>query len=252
MNPVLVLLLVLVLDLLVNSGGRGRGRGRERNEPVRLLFTTLLLSLLLGTGCSVLQPAQRALGSAYHPHNVFAWSPTLPPNIRRVALLPLACDETSPEIAQGRCALEPILREELIKARQFEVTPIDRDGLRNRTGQAAWNCAETLPPDLISWLAESSGCDAVFFCQLTVFRGYAPLAVGWRMRLVDVRTHNTLWAADEVFDSQRLDVQVGARRHQLAGRRNCQPAPDEWVIENSPRQFGQYAAAELLAGMPGL
>jgi hypothetical protein len=27
-------------------------------------------------------------------------------------------------------------------------------------------------------------------------------------------------------------------------------SPDEWLISNSPRQFGQYAAAQLLATLP--
>jgi hypothetical protein len=163
----------------------------------------------------------------------------------------MACDEDTGEMLEGREALEPIMRVELAKLRRFEIIPVSPELLRIRTGQAAWSCEDALPPDLFSWLGDARGCDAALFCRLTVFRGYAPLAVGWRMRLVDVRTHATLWAGDEVFDAGNPGVQAGARRFQLAGRLKSAPSVDEWVIQNSPRQFGQFAAAQLLATLPG-
>lgn len=206
--------------------------------------------LLVCPGCAF-PGAPRALTPNYRAENVFVWNSSLPSNIRRVALLPMTCDETTPDIVEGRDALEPIVREELTKLRRFELTPISSDALRTSSGRCAWSCEDKLSPDLFSLLGESSGCDAVLFCRLTVFRGYAPLAVGWRMRLVDVRTHATLWASDEVFDSRRPGIQSGARHYQLAGRQDCMGGPDKWVIENSPRQFGQYAAAQLLATLPG-
>jgi hypothetical protein len=163
----------------------------------------------------------------------------------------MACDLDVPELVDGRDALEPIVRSELAKIRKFEILPVSSEMLSSRTGQASWSCEETLPHDLFSWLSEARGCDAVLFCRLTVFRGFAPLAVGWRMRLVDIRTHSTIWAGDELFDASQPAVQSGARHYQLSVRQNCAPVPDEWVIENSPRQFGQYATAQLLATLPG-
>jgi len=53
--------------------------------------------------------------------------------------------------------------------------------------------AEILPPDFLDSLQRVYGCDAVLFCELSTFRAYAPLAVGWRMKLVDVRTRQILW-----------------------------------------------------------
>jgi hypothetical protein len=212
----------------------------------------LMAILMIFTGCVLPEHSPRLLAPAYRPQNVFLWGSSLPPQIRRVALLPMACDQDVPEMVDGRDVLEPIVQCELAKFRRFELIPLSSELLRTQTGQATWSCEEALPQDLFSWLSDTRGCDAVLFCRLTVFRGYAPLAVGWRMRLVDVRTRSTLWAGDEVFDAGRPSVQAGARHYQLAVRPNCAPIPDEWVIENSPRQFGQYAAAQLLATLPGL
>jgi len=163
----------------------------------------------------------------------------------------MTCDQNMAEMVDARDALEPVMQVELAKLRRFELVSVSTEKLQARTGHPVWSCEDSLPQDLLSWLSQSCGCDAVLFCRLTVFRGYAPLAVGWRMRLVDTRTHSTLWAGDEVFDAGQAAVQAGARRYQLAARRAGCAHPDEWVVENSPRQFGQYAAAQLVATLPG-
>ena len=227
--------------------------GSTKQVARRVLSALALLvsPVFFFCGCALPQPPGHVLAAPFRPQNVYGSGATLPLNLRRVAMLPVSCDQTSPEMVEGREALEPILRDELQKTRRFEITPIGTDALQARTGKPAWGCEDTLPRDLFTWLNEARGCDAVLFCKLTVFRGDAPLAVGWRMRLVDLRTGATIWAEDETFDAQRPAVQAGARHYQLGQWHGCGRNPDEWVIENSPRQFGQYAAARLLATMPG-
>ena len=217
----------------------------KQNFPIVVILVLLLLA-----GCTLPQAAPPLLTAAYRPRNVFAWSASLPPQVRRVAILPMACEPDDAEMMVGRDALEPVLRGELAKLRRFELLPVSRETLQARFGHAAWDCEEALPRDLFAWLGESRGCDAVLFCRLTTFRGYAPLAVGWRLRLVDARTATTLWAGDEVFDAAEPAVQAGARHYQLAELRDGLRCPDPWVIQNSPRQFGRYAAAQLLATLP--
>ncbi|HLH52256.1 MAG TPA: hypothetical protein VKY92_01375 [Verrucomicrobiae bacterium] len=213
-------------------------------------FAWLAGSLLLLAGCALPRPPGHVLTAPYTPQNVFGSGAALPPNVRRVGMLPLYCDPAAPEVVAGRDALEPILRDELQKTHRFEITAITSEVLQVKTGKRAWTCEDALPRDLFSWLNETKGCDAVLFCTLTVFHGYAPLAVGWKMRLVDTRTRATIWAGDEIFDANRPGVQAGARHYQLGQWAGCGPRPDEWVMENCPRQFGQYAAARLLATLP--
>jgi len=107
-----------------------------------------------------------------------------------------------------------------------------------------------LPPDFFDSLREVYACDAVLFCQLTVFRAYKPLAVGWRLRLVDARTRQTLWEADELFDAGQQAVLNGAMHYQRAELRNQVPGEGGWLIQNSPRQFSQYAAAQVVETLP--
>lgn len=231
---------------------RRHEKPRPGSGPGALAWLCACFAMLLVPGCALPQLPTHALTPSYHPRNVFAWNSVLPANLHRIALLPMSYDANTPGLADGKDALEPVLLTEVSKLQRFEVVPISPEAISAKTGQSAWSCEETLPAELFTWLSQSRGCDAVLFCKLTVFRGYAPLAVGWRMRLVDLRTRATLWAGDEVFDASQPSVQAGARRFQLACRPVRTPAPDAWVMENSPRQFGQYAAAQLLGTLPGL
>src|SRR5689334_2389185 len=139
--------------------------------------------LLLIPGCSSFN--RHMMTPAYHPQNVFVWGSGLPAGVRRVAVLPLICEPENADLIDGCEALEPIILQELAKTHRFEVTRINQYDLCSRTGKSLWTCDETLPQGLFSWLADSQGCDAVLFCRLTVYRGYPPLAVGYRMRLVE-------------------------------------------------------------------
>jgi hypothetical protein len=208
----------------------------------------LICSLL--AGCAIGTPRDLVRGRSYQPQNVFVGAGALPVNIRRVVVLPLVCDENNSTLAEGRSELEPVMLDELIKTKKFEVVSSDSDFLKNRTSRADWAGEEALPQEFFTLLRENSGCDAVLFSRLTVFRAYPPLAVGWRVRLVDAQTRRTIWAADEVFDGGESAVGNGARRHQLTEERDPNGAPDEWFVQNSPSKFGQYTAARLLATLP--
>lgn len=213
-----------------------------------VFFIAAMCALL--AGCTIGTPRDLARGHSYRPQNVFAGADTLPANMRRVAVLPLVCDESDYDLSESRAVLQPILLAELMKTKKFEVVSPDAAVLENRTRQAEWSDDQALPADLFTILRQTSACDAVLFTRLTVFRPYPPLAVGWRLRLVDAQSGKTIWSADEVFDGGQPDVQNGARRHQLTAERDSYGAPDEWFTRNSPSRFAEYTAARLFATLP--
>ncbi len=222
-----------------------------RNMSKWAVISSLLAACAFVTGCrTVATPSDFVRGKGYQPQNIYAESPALPKNIRRVVMLPLVCDENDAIMKDGRATLEPVLLSELIKTKKFEVVTADGAFLNNRASRADWTSEEVLPPDLFALLRENCACDAVLFARLTVFRAYPPLAVGWRLRLVNAETGRTIWSADEVFNGGEPSVKDGARRHQLLAERDPFGAPDEWFIQNSPAKFGQYTAASLFATLP--
>jgi TolB-like protein len=182
--------------------------------------------------------------------NTFLASPYLPVDLRRVAVLPLAWEGSSTDLAQGSETLGPILLAELIKTKKFEVVAITSEALHHQTGRQSWTGAEVLPVNFLDFLQRVYGCDAVLFCQLTTFRAYPPLVVGWRLKLVDAHTGRILWAADKVFDEKQQKALNQTWHHYFAGLGIGQDSSDNWQIENSPRQFGEYAIVQILTTLP--
>jgi hypothetical protein len=183
--------------------------------------------------------------------NSYQATPVLPANLRRVAVLPPAWDETKSDLSAGVETLGPLLLAELVKTRRFEVVTVGPEDLRRQTGRLSWSGAEVLPAGFFESLQRVYGCDAVLFFQLTLFHAYPPLAMGWRMKLVNTRTHQILWAVDEVFDAEQPGVLNQARLFHAAGEWNLFRDPaNDWRTENSPRQFGQYALAKSLFSLP--
>jgi hypothetical protein len=88
---------------------------------------------------------------------------------------------------------------------------------------------------------------------LTLYRAYAPQAVGWRMKLVDGRTHQILWAADETFDAAQPAVAKEAHQSlptKVKSLFDWSESKESWLMDHSPRQFGQYTAARAVATLP--
>ena len=228
----------------------------RETSPIRLrigkaarLGGCLMAGLLLA-GCATPEKHSSQSKSAGRPQNVFLDTKVLPASLRRVAVLPLACEESAAALSDSCDTLRPGLMEELLRTRKFEVVSVNPEILRRRTGRADWTGAETLPVDFFSLLQRQYGCDAVFFCQLTTFRAYAPLTIGWRMKLVDARTQQIIWAADEVFDTKQPAVGVGAWLVEQGRQMVAVEFTDEWAVLNSPTRFGRYSASQLLATLP--
>jgi hypothetical protein len=208
------------------------------------------LGAVLG-GCQSAPQPFSLLQRSYHPDNVFADAPKLSPSFQRVAVLPVTPETAQGDLPEGCVALTPVLLDQLVKAKRFEVVAVDAGRLRRATGRTTWTGAETLSADFLAYLRREYGCDGVLFAELTAYRAYAPLAVGWRLKLVDARSGAVIWAVDEVFDAARPDVARGVQRFTVPGLKLPLFYEDNWVAVNSPSQFGRYSAAALLETLPG-
>jgi hypothetical protein len=186
-----------------------------------------------------------------HQPNAYRLDDRLPPQCRRVAVLPLACNASEPDAEEGARTLEPVLHTELAKCALFELVFISPEELRHWTGKTAWAAEEKLPVDLLGRVRAASGCDAVLFARLAHYRPYGPLQVGFNLKLVDAADPRVIyWAADQVYDAGQPAVARQAKgfyHHQAyAGR----PLRDNRTILMSPRWFGQFALSSILATLP--
>jgi len=203
------------------------------------------------SSCTTSPFLSQATVASYKPTNVYREEAFLPPNIKRVAVLPLTTltDETAMDF--GRDALGPLLLGELERSRQFELVAVSPDELRLLTGQTSWSGEEKLPLDFFDKLRARLGVDAVLFCRLTQYRAYAPLAVGWRLKLLDAEEPRVLWAVDEVFDARVPEVAAAARRYAQRHPDIASSMYDAQGVLLSPRRFGQYTASAVVETFPG-
>jgi hypothetical protein len=118
------------------------------------------------------------------------------------------------------------------------------------TGRAAWSAQDVLPSDFLARLHTATGCDAVLFCRLSQYRPYPPMAVGWDLKLVDVNSHTLLWAVDQVLDAGEPAVARSARGYYDKAIHVPPPKGDPSSVLQSPRLFGQYAAAVAVETIP--
>jgi hypothetical protein len=186
----------------------------------------------------------------YKPTNVYRKAPFLDPDIKRVALLPMTALLPTEAYQAGIDSLQPLLHAELEKSKRFEVIVVTAEQMRRWTGQGSWRAEDKLPPDFFDRLREETGCQAVFFDQLTRYQPYQPIAIGWKLTLVVYKEHQIFWAADEVFDAGEESVANAARSYEGEYITSTSPLPDPNAILSSPSRFGQYTAHTLLSTLP--
>lgn len=213
--------------------------------------TLRLWPLLLAAGCaSHSLNVTHVADIRYKPSNVYLKSKFLAPDLKRVALLPITTVSSTETFIAGAQLLQPLVGAELEKVKRFELVIISPEQLRQWTGQTAWRDDEALPPDFFNRLREGCGCDAVFFTQLTRYYPYQPVAVGWKMSLVEVLGGQIVWKADELFDAGDTIVANAARYYSGQHVHIEGPAEDPAAILGSPSRFGQYSLSAILATLP--
>ncbi len=95
---------------------RGRRRWLARFLP------GLALPFLL-SGCASHKP-QMPFEARYHPSNIYSKGPMLDPDVKRVALLPMASQLPTETFLAGVESLQPLLQAELEKTKLFDVVVV--------------------------------------------------------------------------------------------------------------------------------
>src|ERR1039458_2541993 len=123
-------------------------------------------------GCQSAPPHASLFEQNFRPDNIFVYPPKLSLNLQRVAVLPIATETAGSDLPEGCQTLTPVLWEQLVKTKKFEVVAVDAATLRSRTGQVNWTGGENLPPDFLAFLRREYGCDGVVFAGVTGYRAY--------------------------------------------------------------------------------
>ena len=203
-------------------------------------------------GFAVLATARAELwpfGKEWEPANIFWRSEPMPIDMRRLAILPIATEQNDSILEEGRKNLADILGTELRKTAYFDFVNVSEADLERWSGRGAWKLSDELPETLLDEIRIRTGCDALLFVELSGYRPYAPVSMGWKLTIVDAMEHHIWWSVDETADSGRQDVARGAKRY---FKENLSESNNKTIglSLKSPRRFGQYVLNKLVGTMP--
>ena len=215
----------------------------------KILVSILFGALTLGSiGCAQIaknwDPSY--VGPFHKVGNVYT-SPDGPSaNLQRVAVMPLVPGRGNRAAERGVPLIRQVFTEELSRARVFDIVTVTPKRLDTLIGMRGLYADSRLPVEFISKIKEETGCQAVLFSELTTFRAYPPMAVGWKLYLFDLETEELVWAADEVFDAGQATVANALRRHIRERLSQNNVAATQLLVLDSPREMARFSLGELI------
>lgn len=167
--------------------------------------------------------------------------------LRRVVLLPVWTGAAAP--VETAAEFDEILLAALQQTQRFEVVALTREAARQTYRAEAFSSASALPHGLMQRLKAEFAADAVLFVDLTVYRGYRPLQLGFRAKLATLEGTRLVWTFDQVFSADDPTVANAARNHFLDADRRV-PADLTHGVLQSPSKFASYAGAAMFGTLP--
>ncbi|MHC4170879.1 MAG: hypothetical protein ACYSWQ_28410 [Planctomycetota bacterium] len=212
--------------------------GGARNMRQAVTFgiwgTMLPLTLFFVCGCASQKTAAPAADYYYlNPHKKLT-------TIGRVAIVELENDSSYPQIS---AEITGSLFRELQKRQVFGLTIIRQDDPSWRSLQLDGDSTYSL--DQILAIRETLKCDGVLLGTVTEFRPYPHMAVGLRLKLLDMRDGQLLWALEQVWDSADRTTKQRTKDYFEAEKGSGFEPLNEQLAAISPIEFLKFVSYEV-------
>jgi len=226
----------------------------DRSEPIGTIShifrdtqcaqrTTILLlflaALLSGCGLYSIHRVPAPAADYYYLNPDKALS-----SIGRVAIVELNNDSSYPQISTDTTEA---LFQALQKKQVFGLTVVRQNDASWRSLQLDLDSTYTL--DQINGIRETLKCDGILIGTVTEFRPYPHLAVGLRLKLLDLRDGQLLWALEQVWDNADKTTEYRIKRYfQSQKREGYAPLREQLATVSSLEfiKFVSYEVAETL------
>lgn len=101
--------------------------------------------------------------------------------------------------------------------------------------------------DQILAIHETMKCDAILLGTITEFRPYPHMTIGLRLKLLDVRDGQLLWALEQVWDSEDRAVEQRTKSYFMAQKASGFEPLQEQLATVSPLEFMKFVSYEVAA-----
>lgn len=113
------------------------------------------------------------------------------------------------------------------------------------TQNNTFGAPSTYTLEQLSAIHETLRCDAVLIGTVTEYQPYPRMAVGLRMKLVDLRDGQLLWALEQVWDSADKTIERRIRDYFQSQMRSGFAPMRERLVVVSPLRFIKFVAYEV-------
>jgi hypothetical protein len=203
------------------------------NSPTRVL--PYLLAFLI-SGCHSHEVSKPAADYYYlNPTKRLA-------TIGRVAIVELENDSSYPEVSTD---ITGSLFRALQKRQVFGLTIVRRDDPSWRSLQLDGDSTYNL--DQISAIRKELKCDGVLLGTITEFRPYPHMAVGLRLKLLDMRDGQLLWALEQIWDGADKAIEKRTKSYFKEQKGSGFAPLQEGLATVSPFEFIRFVSYEVAA-----
>ena len=198
----------------------------------RTCFVLILTAVLL-SGCST----DRAFRPA---ENYYYINPNT--NLRmigRVAVVELNNDSSYPQASSD---ITGSLFQALQKKQIFGLTVVSQSDPAWRSLQLETDSTYTL--DQMQSIRKSLKCDGVLIGSITEFRAYPHMAIGLRLKLLDLKNGQLLWALEQIWDITDKDTESRIKKYYKSQKSLDTARQHEHLASISPLEFIRFVCFE--------
>ena len=230
-SPETVLSYLLTLNLSFaarDSRQKLRAAGRKSWGIILLLLAVIL------SGCRT-HTASAPVSDYYYlnPNNKL-------PSIGRVAIVELDNDSSYPEISTD---ITQALYQALQKRQVFGLTVVRQHDPSWRSLQLDRDSTYNL--EKLSAIRETLRCDGVLLGTVTEYRPYPHMAVGLRLKLLDLRDGQLQWALEQIWDSADKTTEKHIKSYFKSEKRSGFAPLHEKLAAVSPLEFIKFVSYEV-------
>jgi hypothetical protein len=202
---------------------------------LKILFSYQLLRISL----AVARVSSYALQNAFHKLHLIV---SLSLIIGRVALVELYNDSSYPQISAD---ITEALYQALQKRQIFGLSVVRQTDPVWRSLQL--NLNSTYTPDKLSAIHKKLKCNAVLTGTITEYRPYPHMTIGLRLKLIDLRDGQLIWAVEQIWDTADKTTETRIKKYFEAQIRAGYAPLREQLLTISPLNFIKFVTYEVAA-----